>query len=149
MLDDEGWTTKTMSVRVTFSETRSTRPASCEDKDSDPPASNPQRTTSPFFRGFRDAGHFPHRGPLTVPAAPRVAARGTRRPAASTTNNGCSEANCAGRGSKVSRGDTRQANYNRGPFDIATLAIFPEYIEFDGEEVLRLVVEGAAGRTVA
>ena len=49
----------------------------------------------------------------------------------------------------VSRGDTRQAIYNRGPFDIATLAIFPEYIEFDGEEVLRLVVEGAAGRTVA
>ena len=46
-----------------------------------------------------------------------------------------------------SRGDTRQAKYNRGPFDIATLAIFPEYIEFDGEEVLRLVVEGAAGRT--
>jgi hypothetical protein len=48
-----------------------------------------------------------------------------------------------------SRGDTRQATYNRGPFDIATLAIFPEYIEFDGGKVLRLVVEGAAGRTVA
>jgi hypothetical protein len=45
------------------------------------------------------------------------------------------------------RGDTRRAKYNRGPFDIATLAIFPEYIQFDGEEVLRLVVEGAAGRT--
>ena len=38
--------------------------------------------------------------------------------------------------------------YNRGPFDIATLAIFPEYIEFDGEEVLRLVVPGAAGGTI-
>ena len=37
---------------------------------------------------------------------------------------------------------------NLGPLDIAALAIFPEYIEFDGEEVLRLVVEGAAGRTV-
>ena len=48
----------------------------------------------------------------------------------------------------VSRGDSRQAKYNRGPLDIATLAIFPEYHEFDGEEVLRLVVEGAAGRTV-
>jgi hypothetical protein len=48
----------------------------------------------------------------------------------------------------VSRGDTRPAKYNAGAFDIATLAIFPEYIEFDGEEVLRLVVEGAAGRTV-
>ncbi len=48
-----------------------------------------------------------------------------------------------------SRGDTRQAKYNRGPFDIATLAIFPEYLEFEGQEVLRLVVEGAAGRTVA
>jgi hypothetical protein len=49
----------------------------------------------------------------------------------------------------TSRGDTRQAKYNRGPFDIATLAIFPEYLEFEGQEVLRLVVEGAAGRTVA
>ena len=49
----------------------------------------------------------------------------------------------------VSRGDSRPSTYNRGPFDIATLAIFPEYIEFDGEEVLRLVVEGAAGWTVA
>ena len=48
-----------------------------------------------------------------------------------------------------SRGDSRQAKYNRGPFDIATLAIFPEYLEFEGQEVLRLVVEGAAGRTVA
>ena len=47
----------------------------------------------------------------------------------------------------VSRGDTRRATYNRGPFDIATLAIFPEYLEFEGQEVLRLVVEGAAGRT--
>lgn len=46
-----------------------------------------------------------------------------------------------------SRGDTRRANYNRGPFDIATLAIFPEYLEFEGQEVLQLVVEGAAGRT--
>ena len=46
-----------------------------------------------------------------------------------------------------SRGDTRQADYNRGPFDIATLAIFPEYLEFEGQEVLQLVVEGSAGRT--
>ncbi|MFM8735663.1 MAG: hypothetical protein ACKOC8_10770 [Pirellulales bacterium] len=50
---------------------------------------------------------------------------------------------------QTSRGDSRQAKYNRGPFDIATLAIFPEYLEFEGQEVLRLVVEGAAGRTVA
>ena len=49
---------------------------------------------------------------------------------------------------QTSRGDTRQAKYNRGPFDIATLAIFPEYLQFEGQEVLRLVVEGAAGRTV-
>ena len=48
---------------------------------------------------------------------------------------------------RASRGDTRQATYNRGPFDIATLAIFPEYLEFEGQEVLQLVVEGAAGRT--
>jgi hypothetical protein len=46
-----------------------------------------------------------------------------------------------------SRGDTRPATYNRGPFDIATLAIFPEYLEFEGQEVLKLVVEGSAGRT--
>jgi hypothetical protein len=45
--------------------------------------------------------------------------------------------------------DTRQATYNRGPFDIATLAIFPEYLEFEGHAALRLVVVGAAGRTVA
>ena len=38
--------------------------------------------------------------------------------------------------------------YNRGPFDIATLAIFPEYIEFDGGEGLRLAVPGAAGRAI-
>jgi hypothetical protein len=54
-----------------------------------------------------------------------------------------------GKAFRTSRGDTRQAKYNRGPFDIATLAIFPEYLEFEGQEVLRLVVEGAAGRTVA
>ena len=48
----------------------------------------------------------------------------------------------------VSRGDPRLATYNRGPFDIATLALFPEYVEFDAEEVLRLVVPGAAGRTI-
>jgi hypothetical protein len=37
---------------------------------------------------------------------------------------------------------------NRGPFDIATLAIFPEYVEFDAQDVLRCVVAGAAGRTI-
>jgi hypothetical protein len=37
---------------------------------------------------------------------------------------------------------------NRGPFDIATLAIFPEYVEFDAQELLRFVVPGAAGRTI-
>jgi hypothetical protein len=47
----------------------------------------------------------------------------------------------------TSRGDTRQATHNRGPFDIATLAIFPEHLEFEGQEVLHRVVEGAAGRT--
>jgi hypothetical protein len=53
-----------------------------------------------------------------------------------------------GKAFRTSRGDPRLAMYNRGPFDIATLAIFPEYIEFDGEEVLQLVVPGAAGRTI-
>ena len=37
---------------------------------------------------------------------------------------------------------------NRGPFDIATLAIFPEYVVFDARDVLRFVVAGAAGRTI-
>jgi len=46
-----------------------------------------------------------------------------------------------------SRGDTRRAEYNRGPLDIATLAIFPEYLEFEGQEVVQLVFEGAAGKT--
>lgn len=59
-----------------------------------------------------------------------------------------SQAREARLGSKASRGDTRQATYNRSPFDIATLAIFPEYLEFEGKEVLQLVVEGSAGRTV-
>ena len=57
--------------------------------------------------------------------------------------------NAAGRSrAQKSRGDSRHPKYTRGPFDLATLAIFPEYIEFDGEEVLRLVVPGAAGRTI-
>ena len=34
-----------------------------------------------------------------------------------------------------------------GPLDIAALAIFPEYIEFDGEEVLKLMVSDP-GRTI-
>jgi hypothetical protein len=29
---------------------------------------------------------------------------------------------------------------NRGPYDIATLAIFPEYVEFDAAEVLQYVM---------
>jgi len=49
---------------------------------------------------------------------------------------------------RTSRGDTRRAICNRGPFDIATLAIFPEYLEFEGQEVLRLVVKGAVGRAI-
>lgn len=49
---------------------------------------------------------------------------------------------------KVSRGDCPFPKDNRSSLDIATLAIFPEYVEFDGEEVLKLVVEGEAGRTI-
>jgi hypothetical protein len=37
---------------------------------------------------------------------------------------------------------------NLGPLDIAALAIFPEYIEFDGEEVLKLMVSDPR-RTIA
>ena len=36
---------------------------------------------------------------------------------------------------------------NLGPLDIAALAILPEYIEFDGEEVLKLMVSDP-GRTI-
>jgi hypothetical protein len=38
---------------------------------------------------------------------------------------------------------------NRGPFDIATLAIFPDYVDFDAGEVLRFVVPVPVGRTPA
>ncbi len=38
---------------------------------------------------------------------------------------------------------------NRGPCDIATLAIFPEYVECDAEEVLRFVVPVRVGRMPA
>jgi hypothetical protein len=47
-----------------------------------------------------------------------------------------------------SRGDCPFPKDNRSSLDIATLAIFPEYVEFDGEEVLKLVVQGEAGRTI-
>ncbi len=38
---------------------------------------------------------------------------------------------------------------NRGSYDIATLAIFPEYVEFDAAEVLQFVVPVPAGRRPA
>jgi len=38
---------------------------------------------------------------------------------------------------------------NRGSYDIATLAIFPEYVEFDAAEVLQFVVPVPAGKTPA
>jgi hypothetical protein len=47
-----------------------------------------------------------------------------------------------------SRGDCPDPKDNRYSLDIATLAIFPEYVEFDGEDVLKLVVQGEAGRTI-
>jgi hypothetical protein len=47
-----------------------------------------------------------------------------------------------------SRGDCPFPKDNRSSLGIATLAIFPEYVEFDGEEVLKLVVQGEAGRTI-
>lgn len=50
--------------------------------------------------------------------------------------------------SKVSRGDCPLPMDNRHSLDIATLAIFPEYVEFDGDDVLKLVVPGEAGRTI-
>ena len=49
--------------------------------------------------------------------------------------------------SKVSRGDSPFPMDDLGPLDIAALAIFPEYIEFDGEEVLKLMVSDP-GRTI-
>ena len=50
--------------------------------------------------------------------------------------------------SKMSRGDCPFPKDNRYSLDLATLAIFPEYVEFDGEDVLKLVVQGEAGRTI-
>ncbi len=47
-----------------------------------------------------------------------------------------------------SRGDCPFPKDNRYSLDIATLAIFPDYVEFDGEEVLKRVVQGEAGRTI-
>jgi hypothetical protein len=47
-----------------------------------------------------------------------------------------------------SRGDCPFPKDNRYSLDLATLAIFPEYVEFDGEDVLKLVVQGEAGRTI-
>jgi len=38
---------------------------------------------------------------------------------------------------------------NRGSYDIATPAIFPEYVEFDAAEVLQFVVPVPAGKTPA
>jgi hypothetical protein len=54
----------------------------------------------------------------------------------------------AGRRNPKSRGDCPVPKDNRYSLDIATLAIFPEYVEFDGEDVLKLVVQGEAGRTI-
>jgi hypothetical protein len=47
----------------------------------------------------------------------------------------------------VSRGDSPFPMDNGGFLDTAALAIFPEYLAFDGEEVLQLAVPGASGRT--
>jgi hypothetical protein len=48
----------------------------------------------------------------------------------------------------ANRGDYPFPKDNRYSPDIATLAIFPDYVEFDGEEVLKRVVQGEAGRTI-
>jgi hypothetical protein len=48
----------------------------------------------------------------------------------------------------TSRGVCPFPKDNRYSLDLATLAIFPEYVEFDGEDVLKLVVQGEAGRTI-
>lgn len=48
----------------------------------------------------------------------------------------------------ISRGDCPCPKDNRFSLDITTLAIFPEYVEFDGEEVLKLGVLGEAGKTI-
>jgi hypothetical protein len=39
------------------------------------------------------------------------------------------------------RGDTRPSTVNPYSYDTAVLTIFPEYIEFDGEDVLQLAVK--------
>jgi hypothetical protein len=40
-----------------------------------------------------------------------------------------------------SRGDSRPPTVNPYSYDTAVLTIFPEYIEFDGEDVLQLTVK--------
>jgi len=44
-------------------------------------------------------------------------------------------------GIAVSRGDSRPSTVNPYSYDTAVLTIFPEYIEFDGEDVLQLAVK--------
>ena len=39
------------------------------------------------------------------------------------------------------RGDSRPPTVNPYSYDTAVLSIFPEYIEFDGEDVLQLAVK--------
>jgi hypothetical protein len=41
----------------------------------------------------------------------------------------------------ASRGDSRPSTVNPYSYDTAVLTIFPEYIEFDGEDVLQLAVK--------
>ncbi len=46
-----------------------------------------------------------------------------------------------GRLYEASRGDSRPPTVNPYSYDTAVLTIFPEYIEFDGEDVLQLAVK--------
>lgn len=48
----------------------------------------------------------------------------------------------------VQLGDSPFPMDNGGFLDVATLAIFQEYLTFDGEDVLQLAVPGASGRTI-
>ena len=41
----------------------------------------------------------------------------------------------------ISRGDPQPPTVNPYSYDTAVLTIFPEYIEFDGEDVLQLAVK--------
>jgi hypothetical protein len=82
----------------------------------------------------------------TAPGRPRAGGL-VSRPAGRADGGPTSSGRLPGFMRYVSRGDSPFPMDNGGFLDTAALAIFPEYLAFDGEEVLQLAVPGASGRT--